>query len=232
MTGRLKRVFDDTKEANRQAIVDALSGRKLETMLDIGPHKGDYTERVAKAVGATSVAGIELIPDHVPAAEARGIKVTLADVDDGLPYADESFDLVLANQVIEHVRSTDQFMTEIRRVLRPDGIACISTNNLSSWHNIISLALGHQPMPMHVSDEVIIGNPLNPEHGDAHEDRGRTHLRLFTTRALVELAEHHGLRLTAVEHVGYYPLTPRLARRAVKLDPRHAAYMICLLQRP
>lgn len=232
MSGRLKRVFDDTKEANRQAIVDALSGRTLPSMLDIGPHKGGFTERVAKAVGATSIDGIELIPDHVPAAEARGIKVTLGDVDDGLPYPDESFDLVLANQVIEHVRSTDQFMTEIRRVLRPNGIACVSTNNLSSWHNIISLALGHQPMPMHVSDEVIIGNPMNPEQGSEHEDRGRTHLRLFTTRALVELAEHHGLKATRVEHVGYYPLSPRLAPRAVKIDGRHAAYMICLLERP
>ncbi len=138
---------------------------KLETMLDIGPHKGDFTERVAKAVGATSVSGIELIPDHIAAAEARGIAVTLGDVDDGAPLPRRVV-RSRPRQPGDRARPQHrQFMTEVRRVLRPNGIACISTNNLSSWHNIISLTLGHQPMPMHVSDEVILGNPLNPEHG-------------------------------------------------------------------
>ncbi|MFT4035854.1 MAG: class I SAM-dependent methyltransferase [Patulibacter sp.] len=230
MSSALGRVFQATKEANRQAIIAELGGHTLADMLDIGPHKGDYTARVAEAVGATNVHGIELIPDHIDDAKQRGIAVTLGNVDDGLPYADASFDLVLANQVIEHVRNTDRFFTEIRRVLRPDGIACVSTNNMGSWHNVVSLALGHQPMPMHVSDEIIVGNPLNPEHGWQHEDLGRTHLRLFTTRALVELAAHHGLRATSTVSVGYYPLPPKIARYAVRCDPRHSAYMIVLLQ--
>ena len=70
------------------------------------------------------------------------------------------------------------------RVLKPGGIACISTNNLSSWHNIWSLVFGYQPFPMHVSDALIVGNPLNPEHGQPHEDAGRIHVRVFTGRAL------------------------------------------------
>lgn len=231
MSSALSRVFAATKEANRQAIIDALSGLVLPDMLDIGPHKGDYTARVGAAVKAERISGIELIPDHIEEAKSRGIDVTLGDVDhEGLPYADHSFDLVLANQVIEHVRGTDRFMTEIRRVLKPDGVACISTNNLGSWHNVAALTMGHQPMPMHVSDQVIVGNPINPEHGTMHEDLGRTHLRLFTTRALVELAEFHGLRATHVEAVGYYPLPPRLAKAAVRLDARHGAYMVAIFQ--
>ncbi|MDO9355478.1 MAG: class I SAM-dependent methyltransferase [Solirubrobacteraceae bacterium] len=231
MSSALARVFEATEEANRVAILRALSRPIDGPMLDIGPHQGHFTERVARQIGTKDVRGVELIADHVAEARSRGIEVTLGDVDDGLPFEDETFGVVLANQVIEHVRRTDLFMKEIRRVLKPGGFACISTNNLSSWHNVFSLALGHQPMPIHVSDEKIIGNPLNPENGLEHEDLGRTHLRLFTTRALVELGELHGLRAVDVKTVGYYPLPPRAAARAVKIDPRHGAYTVALFTR-
>jgi hypothetical protein len=47
-----------------------------------------------------------------------------------------------------------------------------------------------------------------------HRDAGRTHLRLFTARALTELADFHGLALEHLEAVGYYPLPPAVARLA------------------
>jgi hypothetical protein len=80
-------------------------------------------------------------------------------------------------------------------------------------------------MPAHASDELIAGNPLNPERGRRHADAGRVHLRLFTRRALVEVCAHHGLRALALRAAGYYPLPPVLAARAARLDPFHAAYM-------
>ncbi len=152
--------------------------------------------------------------------------VAQADLEDGLPYDDDAFDVVTANQVIEHLRGTDRFLSEVRRMLRPGGLACISTNNLASWHNVIALTLGFQPNPMHVSDEVIVGSPLNPEHGQRHEDAGRVHLRLFTGRALSELAEHHGLRTVSMRTVGYYPLPPAAAAVATQLDPLHGACLV------
>jgi hypothetical protein len=76
-----------------------------------------------------------------------------------------------------------------------------------------------------VSDEVIVGNPLNPEDGAAHEDSGRSHLRLFTARALTELCAHHGLRCVEVRTVGYYPLPPAIGRLAGRVDARHGAFL-------
>lgn len=229
----LRRVFAATEELNRRAILDSLTPRPGCALLDVGPHRGEFTARVAQRLQAGTVAGVELVADHLEAARATGVDVTRADVDeDGLPYPDAAFDVVHANQVIEHVRRTDAFLREVRRVLRPGGTAVISTNNLSSWHNVVSLALGFQPMPQHVSDEVIVGNPLNPEAGAAHEDLGRTHLRLFTARALTELAEHHGLGSPEVRGVGYYPLTGRAAVAASRLDPVHAAFLVLRATRP
>jgi SAM-dependent methyltransferase len=229
--GYLTRVFRATEEANRIAVMQALPQRPGGSLLDIGTHRGDFTVRVAEHTGAGEVHGVEFIGEHAAVARTRGIAAVEADIEDGLPFDDESFDLVSANQVIEHLRGTDLFLSEIRRVLKPDGVACVSTNNLSSWHNIIALLMGYQPNPMHVSDEVIVGSPLNPEQGWHHEDRGRVHLRLFTGRALVELAEHHGLERRSLKGVGYYPLRPKLAAVATRIDPRHAAFLVATFTR-
>jgi SAM-dependent methyltransferase len=228
--GYLSRVFLASEEANRRAVLRALPARRGGRVLDLGTHRGDFTLRLADHLRADTVSGVELIERHAAVARSRGIDVVIGDLDEGIPFPSESFDIVHANQVIEHVRRTDVLLREVRRVLRPDGLACISTNNLSSWHNVASLGLGMQPMPMHVSDEIIVGNPLNPEHRWGHRDHGRTHLRLFTARALAELASYHGLAMQEIKTVGYYPLPPMLARLANRIDPIHGAFLVALLR--
>jgi SAM-dependent methyltransferase len=226
VVGYLYRVFRATEEENRCAILAALEPHAGARLLDLGTSEGEFTMRVAERLGAASVSGIELIDEHAAVARSRGIDVRRADLDEGLPFEDGAFDVVHANQVIEHVRRTDTFLRETRRVLAPDGLACISTNNLSSWHNVLSLALGFQPMPMHVSDERIIGNPLDPLDGRPHADLGRSHLRLFTARALTKLCAYHGLERVSLRTAGYYPLPPRVARLAGRIDPTHGAFLI------
>jgi SAM-dependent methyltransferase len=230
-TSRLERLFRATEEENRRAVLRMLPAKRGGEMLDVGTHTGEFATRVADRLGATRVAGIELIEEHATAARARGFEVVCANVDDGLPFADAEFDTVHANQVIEHVRHSDAFLREVRRVLKPGGLALISTNNLSSWHNVGALALGYQPMPAHVSDDIIVGNPLDPRRGWAHED-GRAHLRLFTGRALIELCAVHGLERVAVRTAGYYPLPPRLGRIMARVDRLHGAFLIALVRRP
>jgi SAM-dependent methyltransferase len=228
--GYLSRLFAATEQQNQEAILSMLPSARGGELLDVGTSDGAFTVRVAQRLEARGVTGVELIPAHAQAARARGVDAVVADVDEGLPFEDGRFSTVHANQVIEHLHHTDHFLSEVRRVLAPDGLACISTNNLSSWHNVASLALGWQPMPAHASDEVIVGNPLNPEHDRAHADAGRVHRRLFTRRALAEACAHHGLRTAALRGAGYYPLPPVFAGPAARLDPTHAAYVTGLFE--
>jgi len=129
---RLERLFRATEEENRRAVLRMLPAGRGGALLDIGTHKGVFTARVAERLRAESVTGIELIDEHAQAARARGFEVVCANVDDGLPFGDATFDTVHVNQVIEHVLKTDELLGEITRVLRPDGLALISTNNFSS----------------------------------------------------------------------------------------------------
>ena len=230
-SGYLPRVFHATEEENRRAILRALPKNRGGNVLDIGTHVGDFTTRVAERLGAKEVHGVELIEKHAAEARSRGIKVEVADIEKGLPFPDGKFDVVHANQVIEHLRDTDLFVTEIRRVLKPGGIACISTNNLSSWHNICSLVFGYQPAPMHVSDALIVGNPLNPEHGR------RTRTPAGSTCASSPAAPSPSLRpprprrRIRMRSAGYYPLPPALGRIAARVDSRHGAFLVGLFRR-
>jgi SAM-dependent methyltransferase len=226
--GYLERVFRATEEENRRAILAALPQGAGGRLLDLGCHDGEFTVRVADRLRAEQVRGVEFIEQHAERARRRGIAVHVGDLDSGLPYPDGSIDTVHSNQVIEHVRFTDVFLSEIRRVLRPGGLACLSTNNLASWHNIVALVLGFQPFPMHVSDELTVGNPIHFDRGRPHPDRGRSHLRMFTGRALSELCSHHGLEQVSLRTVGYYPLPPALGRAAAQVDRLHGAFLLGL----
>jgi SAM-dependent methyltransferase len=229
--GYLSRVFEATERANYRAFLDMLPAGGGGRLLDIGAHEGGFTVAIAERLGTGDVHAVELIPAHAEVARRLGFDVVETDADQGLPFGDESFDVVTANQVIEHVRRTDVMLSEIRRVMRPDAVAVIGTNNMASWHNVISLAAGWQPPPQHVSDEVIVGNPLNPQDGWDHEDLGRTHLRLFTLRALRELAAYHGLKTVGARTVGFYPLPPGLGRLVSRVDRLHGAFSLLVLTR-
>lgn len=223
----LERLFRSTEDENRRVILETMPPRPQARMLDLGCGDGRWTVEVARHVGAGEIHGVEMLEERAAEAHGRGVDVLVADLSEPLVgYDDASFDVIHSNQVIEHVRDTDRFILEIRRLVRPDGYVLLSTNNLSSWHNIASLVLGWQPMPCSVSDLVNVGNPVDLFGGRAHVSRGQTHLRVFTGRALTELAGYHGLRMVAERSAGYYPFPVLIGRQLARLDRRHGAFLV------
>jgi SAM-dependent methyltransferase len=220
----LERLFQRTDELNRKTILDAMRPAPGGRLLDLGCGDGQFTVQLARRSGVASMNGVEGLPERARLARAAGVEVVVSDLEGRLPFADDSFDVVHSNQVIEHLSTTDLFLSEIRRVLVPSGFAVISTNNLASWHNVMSLVLGWQPLPCCVSDEFVTGNPVHP--GEGGPLRVKHHLRVFTGRALRDLAAHHGLALELDAPNGYYPLPPSAARVAARLDRRHSVYLV------
>jgi SAM-dependent methyltransferase len=61
----------------------------------------------------------------------------VANLDEGLPFAPESFDVVSANQVLEHVRDLVALVDEVHRVLRTGGVLVAHVPYFrSSWAHI------------------------------------------------------------------------------------------------
>lgn len=57
-----------------------------------------------------------------------------------LPFADESFDIVVASHMLYHVPVPEQAIGEISRVLAPGGVALVATNGLSHLKALTDLA--------------------------------------------------------------------------------------------
>lgn len=113
------------------------------------------------------------------------------------PFEAERFDLVICNQVFEHLKNVFHPLDEIYRVLRVGGMLIFSVPNLASAHNRVLLGLGRQPTSIRV---------IGP------------HVRGFTHRETVRFLTRGGLfKLADVTAVGFYPLPSRagdwLARR-------------------
>jgi SAM-dependent methyltransferase len=224
-------MFEDAMQLNLQNIDALLKTAQGGRLLDVGCDDGERTVAFARAAGAEEVAGIEAVAERAGLARERGVAAKVADVAAGFPFEDESFDVVVSNQVIEHLHDTDLFVRECRRVLVPGGLLVFSTENLASWHNVFAVTLGWQPFSLtNVSGCTGgLGNPAAVFRGQPHvRPESWQHVRVFAYRGLVELARVHGFEVTDTVGAGYFPLPARLGR----VDPRHAVFVTVAARRP
>jgi SAM-dependent methyltransferase len=159
--------------------------------LDIACYDGWKTAALQRLLAATLTIGVDFEGAALSEAKQQGIPCVAIDLnqDSPLPFPDSSFDCIHAGEVIEHLFSPDLLLEEIARLLKPNGYAVISTPNLASWRNRIALLLGWQPFDAEVSTRYIVGNPRDPRTMISG------HIRIFTARALRELAGLHGLSI-------------------------------------
>lgn len=100
-------------------------------VLDCGCGPGSITAGLAEIVGPGEVVGLDIEPRQLEAAQRLSAERGLANLrfEQGsvyeLPFADASFDVTVAHFVLEHVREPVRALREMRRVLRPGGIAAI-----------------------------------------------------------------------------------------------------------
>ncbi|MGE5141315.1 MAG: class I SAM-dependent methyltransferase [Rudaea sp.] len=93
-------------------------------ILDIGCGAGNMIHHLSRY---GRVKGIEVDARPVRMAQQRGYDVRQADATQRIPFADGSFDLVTALDVIEHVDQDHRILEEAYRVLRPGGCVLVTT---------------------------------------------------------------------------------------------------------
>lgn len=166
-------------------------------VLDVGCGDGTITMLVANAMKATEVQGIEISPEGGSLARSRGIDVVVCDVEPGKwPLPDGYFDAVYCGELVEHVFEPAHVLAEIHRVLRVGGVCLLTTPNLASWYNRLSLLLGFQPFEHCASCWHPEAGKL-PVGGFARTIGGE-HLRVMTLPALKALAKQAGLKIAKV----------------------------------
>lgn len=97
-------------------------------LLDIGCGTGAVLDFFSTQGGKTKgfqVEGIDMSPAALEYCHKKGLKVALGKAE-VLVYADNTFDVIIASDVLEHIEDTDSVLREISRVLKPGGIFVVT----------------------------------------------------------------------------------------------------------
>jgi SAM-dependent methyltransferase len=186
-------------------------GRKL---LDVGCWDGEFTSLYANALGSAKdeVFGVDFFPALLEVVKERGIQCHSLDLENQtFPFEKEEFDVVICNQVLEHLKQIYLPVSEMHRVLKKDGYAIISVPNLAALHNRLLLAAGRQPATIRI---------MGP------------HVRGFTLSAFTEFLTLGNLfRCVKVHPVGMFPLPIGIGSAVAKLLPSLCHTPVWVLQK-
>ena len=87
--------------------------------------------------------GLDLSATALPQARAHGVVSVRGDVL-RLPFADEVAAVVVAGEVLEHVREPLELVSEACRVLRPGGVLVVDTIAATRWGRFLSITVGER----------------------------------------------------------------------------------------
>jgi 2-polyprenyl-3-methyl-5-hydroxy-6-metoxy-1,4-benzoquinol methylase len=157
--------------------------RSATSLLDVGCASGAFGRGLKAQRPELEVWGVE--PVEPVAADARKVldHVVVGTFPEVLPQLGRMFDVVVFNDVLEHVADPWAALAATHPLLAPGGVAVASVPNVRNWRTIVDLV----------------------RHGRwEHTERGVhdvDHLRWFTRRTLVEAFEQSGWQVDRVELV-------------------------------
>jgi glycosyltransferase involved in cell wall biosynthesis len=129
------------QDSSHAVILRWLEQTPAARILDLGCSGGLLAER-ARALGHT-VVGVDLL--ELPEVHGRVERFIRHDLDRGLPpqaIEEGPFDVVLAADVLEHVRIPELILAQIREALAPRGTLIASVPNFGHWYARARTALG------------------------------------------------------------------------------------------
>ena len=120
-----------------------------DAILDIGAGHGDDLLLARAAHPGARLVGLEAYPPYVKHLKSLGVEVHSIDIErDAFPFAPESLDVAMANQILEHTKEVFWIFDQLSRSVKVGGHLIIGVPNLAALHNRILLALGRQPSPL------------------------------------------------------------------------------------
>jgi SAM-dependent methyltransferase len=152
-------------------------------VLDLGCATGT-TGAALKARQDVEVVGVEVEPDYAREAEKNLDRVFVADAEHPPPDLGGRFDVLIAADILEHLKDPWSALDAYAQLLEPGATAIVSLPNVAHWSTYANLARGTWPRrPEGIFDA--------------------THLRWFTLADATGLLEHAGLTPHTVVRRGW-----------------------------
>ena len=152
----------------RQSVLDIAAShhatQPLRRHLDVGAGRGELLQLFRERFQCESRA-CDYTDELM---QMPGVKVDIVNLNhERLPYADSSFDIITATEVVEHLEHYRETLREFHRVLRPGGICILSTPNILNlnsrlrffWFGFWNL---FGPLPVKHSALYSTGGHINP----------------------------------------------------------------------
>ncbi len=179
--------YEPDKGNNRHSLaLNVFSRLDIKSIIDFGCGDGFFLTQIKKLKPDINTCGIEISGPAVNIARKNNIDVIEHDFSSGQTTVPaDSFDACFMGEIIEHVFSTDDILLEASRVVKDGGWLFLTTPNLGSWFNRLSLLFGYQPIFTEVSAKSNAGHIVRLDGQPAG------HIRIFTYRALKEVLERN-----------------------------------------
>jgi SAM-dependent methyltransferase len=216
-------MYNKSVELNHRNIFSLFEDNINSNFLDLGCDDGILTKKLAKKINTANIYGVEIVDERIRIAENNKIIVKKFDLNEKFDFNDSFFDVIHANQVIEHLYNSDNFISEIYRILKPGGYAVISTENASSWCNIFASIMGWQIFSLtNISLKKLgIGNPLSFYRNNSTKLESWNHIRIYNIRGLKEYFEVFGFKIDKIMGSGYFPFPAAIGN----IDKTHCHFM-------
>lgn len=115
-------------------------------VLDLGAGPGSDLLIAKEISPQTEIHGVEVYEEYAQKLSDKGIRVHRSNIEcDKLPFADNSVDVVIVNQILEHVKEVFWVFHEMTRVLKVGGRVIVGVPNIAAFHNRILMLAGRQP---------------------------------------------------------------------------------------
>lgn len=219
----LEKMYSNAVDLNHKNIFSLFEKNKNAQFLDLGCDEGTLTLKMAEEIETKNIFGVEIVEERIQESEKKGIQIKNFDLNKHFDFEDNLFDVIHANQVIEHLHDSDVFLSEIYRILKKGGYAIISTENASSWCNIFASIMGWQIFSLtnFSSKKQGIGNPFALHRNkEAHLDSWN-HIRIYNIRGLKEYFEAFGFTVESIKGAGYFPFPALIGN----IDTTHCHFM-------
>lgn len=233
-----KRIYTRTMQeayrtANENIVASLHSGGKV---LDCGANSGDRYDILAKNIALlpSQYFGVEWDRESAEVGQRRGLQITCADLNKGIPHESATFSCVFGLSVLEHLLNGCRFLKECHRVLQPDGKLVLLTPNISTYFTAALILMGKMPSsgPHPDSDALLKVEELFKVSGDhLHPDTERDtpmhrHLVVFSYRVLRDYLTMIGFTEVRGYGFGLYPFPATLQPLLERLDPYHCHQMV------
>lgn len=208
------RFVDHGESFGRHVFDESVQSLKLQSILDIGCGLGNDLEIAKKYHPHAHLHGVDFNLWNSDLLESKGIHAVSCNIEqDALPFANESFDLIVANQVLEHTKEVFWINHEIFRTLKVGGYLWLGVPNVLSLHNRLLGLAGVHPTTCQ----------LNSAHVRPFSKKDT--LRFYAAKA-GEVCEVVGFR-----GANFYPFPQQIARPLANAFPSLAVAIFFLIRK-